>query len=34
MPKVMITAHAHPCLKEGLEHRGYQVDAQEKISHQ
>ena len=34
MPKVLITAHAHPCLKEGLEHRGYQVDTLEKISHQ
>ena len=34
MPKVMITAHAHPCLKEGLEQRGYLVDTLEKISHQ
>ena len=34
MPKVMITAPAHPCLKEGLEQRGYQVDALEKISYQ
>ena len=34
MPKVMITAPAHPCLKEGLEQRGYQVDTLEKISYQ
>ncbi len=34
MPKVMITAQAHPCLKEGLEQRGYQVDILEKISYQ
>ena len=34
MPKVMITAYAHPCLKEGLEQRGYQVDTLEKISYQ
>ncbi len=34
MPKVMITAFAHPCLKEGLEQRGYQVDTLEKISYQ
>ncbi len=34
MSKVMITAPAHPCLKEGLEQRGYQVDTQEKISFQ
>ena len=34
MPKVMITAPAHPCLKAGLEQRGYLVDTQEKISHQ
>ncbi len=32
MPKVMITAPAHPCLKEGLEQRGYQVDTLEKIT--
>ena len=30
----MITAYAHPCLKEGLEQRGYQVDTLEKISYQ
>jgi D-3-phosphoglycerate dehydrogenase len=30
----MITAPAHPCLKEGLEQRGYQVDTLEKISYQ
>jgi D-3-phosphoglycerate dehydrogenase len=34
MPKVMITAPAHPCLKEGLEQRGYQVDTLEKITYQ
>ena len=34
MPKVMITAPAHPCLKEGLEQRGYLVDTLEKISRQ
>lgn len=34
MPKVMITAYAHPCLKEGLEQRGYMVDTMEKISYQ
>ena len=34
MPKVMITAPAHPCLKEGLEQRGYQVDTLEKVSYQ
>lgn len=34
MSKVMITAPAHPCLKEGLEQRGYLVDTLEKISHQ
>lgn len=34
MLKVMITAPAHPCLKEGLEQRGYQVDTLEKISYQ
>lgn len=34
MPKVMITAQAHPCLKEGLEQRGYQVDILEKVSYQ
>ena len=34
MPKVMITAPAHPCLKEGLEQRGYMVDTLEKISYQ
>lgn len=34
MPKVMITAFAHPGLKEGLEQRGYQVDTMEKISYQ
>jgi D-3-phosphoglycerate dehydrogenase len=34
MPKVMITAQAHPCLKEGLQQRGYQVDILEKISYQ
>ena len=34
MPKAMITAYAHPCLKEGLEQRGYQVDTLEKISYQ
>jgi D-3-phosphoglycerate dehydrogenase len=34
MPKVMITAPAHPSLKEGLEQRGYQVDTLEKISYQ
>jgi D-3-phosphoglycerate dehydrogenase len=33
MPKVMITAPAHPCLREGLEQRGYQVDTLEKITH-
>ena len=33
MPKVMITAPAHPCLKEGLEQRGYQVDTLEKITY-
>jgi D-3-phosphoglycerate dehydrogenase len=33
MPKVMITAPAHPCLREGLEQRGYQVEIQEKISY-
>jgi len=30
----MITAPAHPCLKEGLEQRGYQVDSFEKITYQ
>jgi D-3-phosphoglycerate dehydrogenase len=34
MSKVLITAPAHSCLKEGLERRGYQVDTLEKISHQ
>ncbi len=34
MSKVLITAPAHSCLKEGLEQRGYQVDTLEKISHQ
>ena len=34
MPKVMITAPAHPCLKEGLEQRGYMVDTLEKVSYQ
>ena len=34
MPRAMITAFAHPCLKEGLEQRGYQVDILEKISYQ
>jgi D-3-phosphoglycerate dehydrogenase len=33
MPKVMITAPAHPCLREGLEQRGYQVEIQEKIGY-
>ena len=34
MKKVLITAFAHPLLKEALTEKGYQVDVHEKISYQ